>query len=119
MKTLLSLAFVLLSHAAFAQSVQVEYDLPLATGLVTAQSWTPILYVNNTRFPQPSHTCVAATFITCRFPMPDIAMALTPSGPQTFEVSLNDVVLGEGPRSAPLTRIRPVAPTVLRFFLQP
>lgn len=112
---------ILSASIAQAQTPRVVYDFTSTATLTLAivQSWTPVFYVNGQRMPQTAHTCTqpAPATITCSFPLPDISGALTGSGPQTFEVSAADLVLGEGPRSAPLARLRPAAPGQNRFEL--
>lgn len=104
-----------LSSPISAQTPTVTYDIAPPATLAEASGWTAVLYVNNIPF-QSAHACaLAATVITCSFPLPNIASALTPSGPQVFEVALKDAVVGEGLRSSPLVRNRPGAPTNLRF----
>lgn len=112
-----ALVMLACAQASSAQTpIRAEYDFGVIP-LSVVQAWTPVLYVNGIRFPRPSHACTqsAPTTVTCSFVLPDISMALTPTGPQTFEVSAVDLVLGEGPKSAPLERIRPGAPSPPRF----
>ena len=75
-------------------------------------SWTSILYVNGTAFPL-THTCTMVDAMAeCTAPLPNIQSALTPSGPQTFRVSLYDpILMVESGKSAPFIRVRPGAPT--------
>lgn len=114
---MLVLVFLLGSVPAFAQAATVAYDYPVVAGVplaATVQAWTPTLYVNGTAFVL-THTCTGTTTVTCTATLPNITSALTPTGPQTFTVSLKDTVLGESPQSLPLVKVRPVAPLVLRI----
>ena len=108
------LGVLLMAWPVSAQTVTFAYDAPTPS-VAVAQGWAPTLYVNNQAFPVAAHTCtLAGAIVTCTFTAPNFAAALTAQGPQTFEVSLRDAVVGEGPRSLPLSRTRPAAPTNLR-----
>lgn len=118
MKLSLVLTLMLLCPAVALRAQtgpQIAFDAP--SGVTPAQGnlWTSVLYVNGTPFPMV-HTCVAAgPLTTCTAPLPNISSALTATGPQTFTVSFKDVVLGEGPQSGPLVRLRPSAPSIPRI----
>ncbi len=92
----------------------VRYDA--AAGQTAAQNaaWTPILYVNNQPFVGTSPMCTSAP-VVCSFPLPNIASALTPIGPQSFQIALRDPILGEGLKNTvPLVLTRPGTPTNLQ-----
>lgn len=107
---------LLTGSLARAQAATVLYDAPTGTTLAQANSWAGTLYVNNQAF-QLTQTCTQAGVgvVTCSAPLPNVAAALAPTGPQNFEVTWKDAVLGEGPRSAVFIRNRPSAPTNGRF----
>lgn len=109
-KTLLLVMLTLLWIAVPTQAQTVGFDVPNGT-IAGVGAWTPILYVNNTPFTTtaPLVCTQAGTLTSCTYPMPVIASALTATGPQTFELALKDVVLGEGPRSLPLSKTKPGA----------
>jgi hypothetical protein len=102
-------ALVLL--ATPVQAATVSFDLAPGATVAEATSWTATLYVNGTAFALTT-TCVAAgPVVTCTAPLPAITAALTPAGPQTFEVDLFDPVLNaRSLKSAPFLRSRPSAP---------
>lgn len=93
----------------------VLFDAAPGTSAATANGWTSALYVNGTRFALVHQCSAVAAVVTCSALMPDITAALTPSGPQSFQIAFVDGVLGEGPKSAPFTRDRPAAPISGRF----
>lgn len=98
-----------------AQAASVIYDFPSTTPLATVQAWIPTLYVNNIAFPM-THTCVTVGPLqTCTATLPNIATALTPTGSQTFQITVKDAVLGEGAKSLPLVLARPLVATGLRI----
>lgn len=118
MKTfVIAFAASLLASAVHAQTVTVAYDYNLGATAAQVQSWVALLYVNTTPF-QLTPTCVTVpspVLVTCTAPLPNITTGLTASGPQSFSVSLKDVILGEGPKSFPLVLVKPSAPTVPRI----
>lgn len=111
----LALLLLLLGSSLSAQSPQVAFDTPTGVTAAQANAWTSVLYVNGTAFPM-THTCaINGSAVTCTAPLPNITTALTATGPQNLTVSFKDVVLGEGPQSGPLVRLRPGAPSVPRI----
>lgn len=117
-KILIVLVFCLLPCYAQAQSVIYTYPVTSAT-LVQVNGYIPTLYVNGASFPL-THTCVLTTTVTpnvftCTAPLPNITSALTPTGPQNFEVTLKDAIL-EGPKSnPPFVLTRPSVVSTLRI----
>ena len=111
----LIVSLVLVASRAQAQTAQVIYTYnvgPAPAASVTL--YTATLYVNGTPFPLNDTCTLAGVTIECVAPLPNIATALTPVGPQQFEVSFKDGIL-EGPKSIPLVLLRPSAPGNLRI----
>lgn len=118
--SLITIALVtLFSLPARAQAANVIFDYPSPGPLASViQGWTATLYVNAIPFVL-NDTCVLVTTVTpnvvrCTAPLPVITTALTPTGPQNFEVTVMDVVL-ESPKSVPFVLTRPSVTTNLRI----
>lgn len=121
-KILLVVMASLFATVASAQTPTVSYDylLQASETLPMVQSWTAVLYVNGSAF-TAAHTCIAqpppgpppapANALTCTFPLPNVASAITATGPQSFEVALRDAIVGEGAKAIPFIRVKPHAPT--------
>jgi len=120
-KMLFVLAIVFYSNLANAQAATVIYDFtptPLPAPSVV-QGWTASLFVNGVRFAL-TDTCVTTTVapivVRCTATLPNISAALTPTGPQTFEVAWYDTIPElESAKSSPFVLVRPSAPATLRI----
>lgn len=112
------LILVLISARVEAQTVTYNYpDLSRTAAQVTGYIST--LYVNGTPFTL-NHTCTLVTIvipnvITCTAALPNITSALTTSGPQTFEITLKDVILESSKSTPPFVLNRPTVPVGLRI----
>lgn len=120
-KIALTIIFLLLASLAQAQTATVAYDYS-ASGATPSlvQGWIPTLFVNGTPF-SLTHTCIAGVapvLVTCTAPLPNISAALTTAGNQNFTVGLADAILGPGPQSLPLVRVKPNAPSAPRIAWQ-
>lgn len=118
MKKLLVIGLLMLGVLVQAQTGTVAYDYPASTPPATVQGYAATLFVNGTAFPI-TDTCVLNTtvtpnVVTCTAPLPNITAALTSSGPQSFTVTLKNVVLESSP-SAPFVLTAPSAPTGIRI----
>lgn len=107
-----------MASVAFAQTATVTYTYPtivigVPVTLLQVQTYIPTLQVNGMAFPL-THTCVLTpgtpSVFTCTAPLPNITTGLTPSGSQSFTVTLKDVIL-EGQPSLPFVLQRPAAPS--------
>lgn len=98
-----------LGVAGTARAATVEFGA--GNTLAEVQSYTVTLLVNDVPFVL-TPTCTApGGVVACSAPLPNVAAAYSPTGPQRFELVFRDTVLNvDSPRSAPFLRSRPLAP---------